>query len=81
MSDGSFKVIDGNAPAWWGLADKHVPIPVDESLDITNGMLCDRLGVYEYKAKRIIRGMQRRGEIDAGRMVGKFRWYRVIKVQ
>ncbi len=68
-----------NAPAWWGLADKHVPTPVDESLDFTNGMLCERLGVNTYKAHRIIRGMQRRGEIDAGRMVGKFRWYRVIK--
>ncbi len=70
-----------NAPAWWGLADKHVPIPVDESIDFTNGMICERLGVNTYKAHRIIRGMQRRGEIDAGRMVGKFRWYRVIKVQ
>ena len=70
-----------NAPAWWGLADKHVETPVDESIDFTNGMLRDRLGVDEYKAKRIIRGMQRRGEIDAGRMVGKFRWYRVLKAQ
>ena len=66
-------------PAWWGLADKHKTLPIDESLDFTNGMLRDRLGVDEYKAKRIIRGMQRRGEIDAGRMVGKYRWYRVIK--
>ena len=65
-------------PAWWGLADKHVPVQVDESLDFTNGMLRDRLGVDEYKAKRIIRGMQWRGESDAGRMIGKFRWYRVI---
>ncbi len=70
-----------NAPAWWELADKHVPIPVDESIDFTNGMICERLGVNTYKAHRIIRGMQRRGEIDAGRMVGKYRWYRVIKVQ
>ena len=58
-----------------------MPIPVNESLDFTNDMLRDRLGVDEYKAHRIIRGMQRRGEIDAGRMVGKYRWYRVIKAQ
>jgi hypothetical protein len=68
-----------NAPAWWGLADKHKTIPIDESLDFTNGMICERLGVNTYKAHRIIKQMIQRGEIDAGRMVGKYRWYRVLK--
>ena len=68
-----------NAPAWWGLADKHKTLPIDESLDFTNGMICERLGVNTYKAHRIIKQMIQSGEIDAGRMIGKFRWYRVIK--
>ena len=68
-------------PACCGPADNHKTQPIAESLHLTHGMLRDRLGVDEYKAHRIIRGMIERGEIDAGRMVGKYRWYRVISKQ